>query len=732
MRIAFAMMALFSLSSCAIQQPNNDWQTSEQSLNGLWRLEIIDEQQRQSVIHEVNVPNNWFLEGIDHAGTGIYSRQLALNNKPSQSRYWLQFSAVDYEAKVSLNNQDVISHLGYFSPFTAEVTSLISEGANQLQVWVNSPDDPKDADWSLYKNQIKGVLNHHDTRPGGAWSDDGQDRNSGGIWGDVNLRQTGPIAVQHLAAIPHVELAATTQSSVSERTSALTSADVRFQLDNLAQQEAELRYTLWREGLDSQTEPTESYQQTVQLSQGKQTIYWQLPEKERLLWWPWDWGEPNLYRIQLEVLINDKVSDTYQASIGFRDFAFNEDKGEFYVNGLPYFIRGTNYIGSQWLAEMTAGDYQNDLNLMRQANINSVRVHAHVAGEDFYHQADKAGILVWQDFPLQWGYSDSDTFRQQAVEQTKAMTDMLANHASIAFWCGHNEPPWDADWMKYKYPSYQSAQNKQLTQAVYQTLLAANDKRIVREASYTKEHPWLGWYSGKYQDYKTAQFTPIVSEFGAQAMPSLAMIEAILSDVGITPNEWPLSKKALATLSYHNYQPHETLMIAKVPQGESLSQFHQNTQEYQRVVTKYAAEHLRLNKGQGVAAIYQFMFVDSWPAITWSVIDVNRQTKPAYEALKQAYQPLLAVIERDVTQADGQVSITIINDSLQSYSKAKLWIKNQYDNKQWLVENINIAANTQQQVVTNQVFAGLSGYLSLVLTDESGNELSQNHYKLQD
>lgn len=40
---------------------------------------------------------------------------------------------------------------------------------------------------------------------------------------------------------------------------------------------------------------------------------------------------------------------------------------------------------------------------MRDANINAVRVHAHVASQAFYDQADESGMLVWQDMPLQWG-----------------------------------------------------------------------------------------------------------------------------------------------------------------------------------------------------------------------------------------------------------------------------------------------------------------------------------------
>ena len=42
-----------------------------------------------------------------------------------------------------------------------------------------------------------------------------------------------------------------------------------------------------------------------------------------------------------------------------------------------------NYIASPWLGEVKRQDYQRDLVLMQQANINAVRVHAHIAGQDF-------------------------------------------------------------------------------------------------------------------------------------------------------------------------------------------------------------------------------------------------------------------------------------------------------------------------------------------------------------
>ena len=707
-------MTLFSLSSCASFSENNDWLVNKQSLNGNWRLEIIDENDLWAGQYDVTVPGHWKSSGINYAGAAYYDRSFKVEQFSGSGRYWLEFDGVDYESAVTVNGKYISRQVGYFIPHNMEVTGLVQDGTNTLNVWVNSPNEKQTADWSLHKTLIKGVLNHHDTRPGGAWSDKGQDWNSGGIWGDVTFRQTGPVAVDTLKVLPQVH----------HTDKQITSAQVELSVDSNRDEVVAIELVL----TPPDTSKAETYTFEENIRKGQTKLELSIPQSTRQLWWPWDWGEPSLYDLTVSLSVGDQLTDKRTVSVGFREVALDAENKQFLVNGKPYFIRGTNYIASQWLGEVSDGQYQQDLDLMKQANINSVRVHAHVAGKAFYELANKAGMVVWQDFPLQWGYSDSPSFALEAVRQAEAMTDLLYNHPSIAFWSGHNEPPWDATWMKYKYPSYQPSQNQQLTESVYQALGRAGDKRVVRKASYTHEHPWLGWYSGSYQDYRTYQPSMIVSEFGAQAMPSWALLQEILEG----DDNWPLSEQVLNTLSYHNYQHHETLNIAAVQQGESLSHFWNNSQEYQRLVTKYAAEHLRLNKGKGVAAIYQFMLVDSWPSVTWSVLDVERAAKPGYFALKQSYQPVLAVAQADLTAIQPTLTLSVVNDSLKSYQDASLVVTNSYNGKSWTYEGLNIAANSLLEVATRQPIEGLASYLTLEIRDSKGETVSTNRYLAQD
>ena len=42
------------------------------------------------------------------------------------------------------------------------------------------------------------------------------------------------------------------------------------------------------------------------------------------------------------------------------------------------------------------------------AGLDLLRIHAHVTRPELYDAADEAGLLLWQDMPLQWGYARGD------------------------------------------------------------------------------------------------------------------------------------------------------------------------------------------------------------------------------------------------------------------------------------------------------------------------------------
>ena len=109
------------------------------------------------------------------------------------------------------------------------------------------------------------------------------------------------------------------------------------------------------------------------------------------------------------------------------------------MNGERLFVKGANLAPTRReLGEATPDELRRDIVLAKEAGLDLVRLHAHVSRPELYDAADELGMLVWQDFPLQWGYARS--IRHQATRQATAMVDLLSHHPSIAVWCGHNEP----------------------------------------------------------------------------------------------------------------------------------------------------------------------------------------------------------------------------------------------------------------------------------------------------
>ena len=712
------------------------------SLSGTWKIrtgQFAPANLYQSAVDdsswgEIKVPGNWYLEGQDLSGD-VWMRRHFLGPVPRKDQVvQLTFEGVDYSTDVWLNDEYLGFHEGYFEPFRFDVSSILRpQGDNVLVVLVHSPNEEYGKSWSLHKRLIKGIFNHHDTRPGGAWSPRGQEQNTGGIWAPVYLRTSNGVAITALRASPVPEVKRSKGSGTG-----------RWNLG--------IQLTIWNPGSTTRTVQIESSlvpenftsslpsggqsSLKVQLKPGENKISTKVRSENTRLWWTWDQGEPNLYHLQLEVLGAEEVLDQASESIGFRTVKVAANSDEWQLNGRRIFLRGTNYISSQWMSEMTMDRYVFDVGLLKRANVNAVRVHAHIEARDFYTACDQAGILLWQDFPLQWGYTEDPAFEEEAVRQARAMVAFLGDHPAVAAWTMHNEPPWDASWMQYKYSDYSPTQNKQLDERLAAAVAAADPTRFVHDHSSTSEHPWLGWYSGAWQDYGKPTKEPLISEFGAQALPSLTSLRKIFKDDQL----WPDSEAKWQNWNYHNFQKHEYFDLARVSMGSSIEEFIDNTQRYQAKVIQFAAESYRRQRFEPVTAIFQFMFVEDWPSINWGVVDYWRNPKPGYRALTTAYQPVLpSIVWSKETWEQGEpvvLPLWVINDLPTAYPDSQLvYTLRSEDGKLAYTQTIktNIAADSGAQVgVLERKDLAPGAYdLSVEIEDNRHQTLGRNRFQFR-
>jgi beta-mannosidase len=671
----------------------------------------------------ISVPSNWFLQGEDLAGIAWYRHHFQIDRSLQGKIIQLIFEGVDYTGDVWLNGHYLGFHEGYFQPFRFVISDYLNYNAdNILVVKVNSPFEEPGKVWSFHKRIIKGVLNHHDTRPGGAWSIRGQEQNTGGIWAPVSLQISDRVAITQQQVTP--KIAANLKNAI---------AHVDLKIINPHPQPAQVKLSLQLQPANFQDPEDRAIIREQILKPGINQISIDLPKANPHLWWTWEHGKPDLYQLNTQILSQHKLLDRSSTTFGFRTIRRNPQSQAWELNGRRIFLRGTNYIASQWLSEMTKAKYAIDLKLMQQANINSIRVHAHIEAEKFYHLCDEMGLLVWQDFPLQWGYTDAPDFIVEATRQANDMVTMLYNHPSIFTWSIHNEPPWDATWMKYKYPDYNPKQNRDLDERIYQSLRSRDSTRYLHIASITPEHPWYGWYSGTWQDYGKPTQQPLITEFGAQALPNRSSLERLFTASELFPD----TPAKLEKWKYHNFQPHETFDLAKVPMGKTTQEFIDNTQQYQAQLIQFAAESYRRQRYQPVSAIFQFMFVEDWPSINWGIVDYWRQKKPGYEMLKQAYQPILPSIVIAKEQWNYSESIPVelwlINDLWRSLPNSTLLytLKQSAEIVKQGSIRIEITPDSGKQI-DKLVFSNLSvgNYQLLVkVADAQKNVLGENKIK---
>jgi beta-mannosidase len=585
----------------------------------------------------VRVPGHWQLEDVfaDYEGYVLYRTRF---EAPTLGEFVsLRFGGVYYAARVWLNGVYLGSHEGYFSAFEFACTRNLVEGENELLVEVYSPEEREE--------------NTRETI-GGVWARwDGMDPgiNPGGIFSEVTLVSGGEVRILAVG--------------VDVRPSG--HGRVVLDLDARHGSEVEVTGTVEPVGFEA---PAAEFRQRARVEPGENQVEATFTLREPRLWWTWDRGEQHLYELVLRCAGNEERVRFGVKSVELHDW-------HVCLNGERVFMRGINYLPTDaYPARATEERFRADASLVRDANMNSVRVHAHVAGDAFYRACDELGVLVLQDFPLQWTHKRS--VLGPAVAQAKEMARDLRNHPSVAVYLAHDEPFYVVPPEKWNTlalgrtaaevlsPRWFLWQRRVLGPAVVGAIHEVDDSRPVIEAAghpFTTNHLYFGWYYGQFRDLERAVrmfpgLSRLPTEYGAQALPDPASLREIWPEG--QPPDWQ-------TLS-ENYRLQFGRMERYVPWEGDRAAYVVNTQAYQAEVLKHATELFRRREYRPTGGTFAFMLNDPAPAISWSVVDWRRRPKAAYGALADAMRPVLVCAKYpDAGYAEGaafSLPVYVVND----------------------------------------------------------------------
>ncbi|MGS2619650.1 glycoside hydrolase family 2 protein [Micromonospora sp. LZ34] len=345
-----------------------------------------------------------------------YRRTFALPPHGGQ-RVILHFGAVDHHARVWVNGHLATEHEGGHTPFSVDITHLLKPGDEQMLV-VRAADRIGDVgqprgkqDWRLEPHKVW----YHRTT---------------GIWQPVWLEHVPDLHITDIQWTPHLEHAAVTvQVTVNRPPDPGTGL--------------ELILTCRGEVLTSQAVPCadEHVETVVAIPAGRHD-----QDLDGILWSP---ESPTLIDATVRVRAPGEPPaapiDEVRSYFGYRSVGV--DRGQFLLNGRPYFLRMVleqGYWPQSHLAAPDAAALHREAALIKELGFNGLRIHQKVEDPRFLHACDQLGLLVWAEMPSAYTFS-----ARSLIRITREWTEVVArdrSHPCVAAWVPLNES-WGVRWI---------------------------------------------------------------------------------------------------------------------------------------------------------------------------------------------------------------------------------------------------------------------------------------------
>ena len=436
----------------------------------------------------MQIPSDWNTRDerlFFYEGTVWFKRSFNYQPKAGR-RTLLYFGAVNYEAIVFVNGQEVGRHVGGFTPFCFDVTDLLREGENFVIVKVDNKRSRENVPTLIFD-----------------WW------NYGGITRDVLL----------------VDVPDTYIENYSLQLNRQTPKQLDFSLQ-LSQKEAGRQVTL--------AIPELKLKQTVTTdAEGRATAT--LKAKRLQLWSP---ESPKRYRVELSLAPSAAnapipvVGDVIADSIGFRTIA-TQGK-QLLLNGQPVFLRGISIHEEKPNGGGRANgpdDARRLLSWAKELGCNFVRLAHYPHNEYMVREAERMGLMVWSEIPVYWtiDWTNADTYAN-ASQQLRDMIRRDQNRCNVIIWSIANETPHSAERDRFLSNLSKQAHEMDSTRLVsmamevlsaanYHNRLQDNMNEYVDVISFNQ---YIGWYRDVNDAAKMTWEIPydkpvIISEFGGGA-----------------------------------------------------------------------------------------------------------------------------------------------------------------------------------------------------------------------
>ena len=600
----------------------------------------------------------------------------------------LVFDGLDTFADVALNGHRLLAADNMFRRWRVPAKAWLHAGANTLEVTLHSPIArlrpwllkqpyalPGEFD-SAFGDEPEGKQTANYVRKAAyqyGW-DWGPRIVTEGIWKDVRLESwdTLRLADFHIAQ-PKVDADV---------------AQLQAQLHLAADAAGKAQVTLrWR----APDGGTQSLVRDVALKAGDNQLALPFEIAHPQRWWPVGYGAPNLYDFHVDIALHGDVVASAERQTGLRSVQLVHEKDRwgksfaFVVNGVPIFAKGANVIPMDSLPNrVTTARIAAMLQSARDANMNMLRVWGggYYLEDAFYAEADRLGLMVWQDFMFggaipPYGQAFRDNTRVEAIEQV----DRLRDHPSIVLWAGNNEveTAWES-WgggahLKATQPKAEVQRIEQGMRELFDRTLRGVVASQSPETPYWPSTPssdydgkanvlddgdyhyWNVWSGDALPPSTYLDVTPrFQSEYGLQSFPAMATLRSALD-----PSDLSIDSPVLrAHQKFDKGKGNQRLLMyveREYGKPRDFASLVYLSQVMQAEGIQLAAEHLRASRPQSMGSLY-WQLDDVWPGVTWASIDYYGRWKALQYHAKRFYAPLRVVAIRK----GGKTRVSLVSD----------------------------------------------------------------------
>ena len=380
------------------------------------------------------------------------------------------------------------------------------------------------------------------------------------------------------------------------------------------------------------------------------------------LWWPNGYGSQPLYQVEVELLCDGCVLDSWSKKIGLRTMIIHREKDEYgeqfahEVNGVRIFAMGADYIPEDNILPRVKPERTYELlKQARNAHFNCIRVWGggNYPYDGFWDACDELGLVVWEDFMFACAVYDlTEEFEQDITEEFIDNIKRIRHHACLGLWCGNNEMEMfvkEGQWVTR--PREKSDYVKMYEYIIPKVLKEYDPNTFYWPASPSSGgafdepndenrgdvHYWDVWHGNKPITEYRKFFFRYVSEFGFQSFPSLKTVETFTEPEDRNVFSYVMEKhqrNQSANGKIMNYMeqtflyPNDfdtTLYASQLLQAEAI---------------RYGVEHFRRNRGRCMGTVI-WQLNDCWPVASWASIDYCGRWKALHYYAKRFFAPVM-------------------------------------------------------------------------------------------